>query len=112
MWDAMTIFKNLGMEADWLTPTSYYETPASSKDVVELFRKSTKAGNVIFAHADFYWQSQDRWIGHYFLITSVDEDGNIYIMDPYFGYKRPVPLNQTGLNPRYKGAFAIKKQKE
>lgn len=106
-WDAYQILRDTGkFEVKWLL--DLYDNPLPAEDVVDDMKGFIDEGWKIFAHASFYWKSQDRWIGHYFLITDVDEDGNIMVMDPYFGYKREVPLRQTGLNPLYKGAFGFK----
>lgn len=96
-------------------------------DIKDLRDNWIKRGYQLFAAADFYWGEKDDgrpiWIGHLFWITNIDESGNIYVMDSYYGWKKdyekpersgpyPYPMNQSsiGREIRYKTVFAFKLQ--
>lgn len=80
--------------------------------VVDDLRNMIKAGWNIFGHANYWSDYYHQWIGHYFWITDVDDDGNIWIMDSWKGQNARKPINQNLIAPQplYKAAFALRKR--
>lgn len=81
-----------------------------NENLVQQFRSYIDSGSTILAVADI------NNVGHFFWITDVTEDGTIYVMDPYYGYLQPVPMDQAVLRNTdgtgeasiiYKSAVAI-----
>lgn len=67
-------------------------------------KRYSDAGWEIFAVADI------NNIGHMFWITEVSENGDIWVMDPWYGCGKAYPMRQNYLNPLFKRAFGVRKK--
>jgi len=77
-------------------------------DVASDFKNYLKSGWTIFALANFKASGG----GHYFWITDIDGNDNVWAYDPYYGRYQAPPLNENSRYPfpKYKIAFAVKKK--
>jgi hypothetical protein len=73
-----------------------------------LFKRYTDAGWTVFVVANFC--ELPRGCGHLFWVVSVDANGTIWAYDAAYG-QREIPLNENKKYPwpKYKAAFAVKK---
>jgi len=101
--DAYDLLKNkLGLKT-----TSYLIFNAEKADtVVPQLRKYLNAGWTFFTLASFC----DGGCGHFFWITNIDGQGNIFAYDPAYGrYEIPYNENSRYPYPLYRLAFGVKK---
>lgn len=80
-----------GFTADYLF--TYYSGGSQTQKLNDM-RQGIGGGNQIVALANFITQS-GRTIPHFIWITDMDDSGEIYTMDSYFGYGMPYPLKQS-----------------
>jgi len=80
---------------------------ATADKVVNDFRRYLGGGWTMFVLADF----KTNGGGHFFWVTHVDEGGNIWAYDAYYGRKQTAPINENYYYPApyYKVAFGVKK---
>ena len=100
--DAYTLLKNLGLKT-----TDYLVFNLEKADtVVPQLRGYLNAGWTFFTLASFC----DGGCGHFFWITDIDSDGNIFAYDPAYGrYQIPYNENSRYPFPLYRLAFGVKK---
>jgi len=80
-----------------------------SETVVPQLRKYLSAGWTFFAWAKFC-DSSKGGCGHFFWITDIDGQGNIWAYDPAYGrYEIPYNENSRYPYPLYRLAFGVKK---
>jgi len=91
--------------SDYILP--YSATKYIAEDVIDDFRSYLDNGWTIFALASYC----EAGCGHYFWITDIDEEGNIYAFDPYYGTNSTPPINENSRYPfpKYIAAFGVKK---
>ncbi len=96
------LLKQLGLKT-----TDYLVFNAEKADtVVPQLRKYLNAGWTFFTLAHFC----DSGCGHYFWITDIDSEGNIFAYDPAYGrYQIPYNENSRYPYPLYSLAFGVKK---
>ncbi len=89
---------------DFIIPS---EQALSAKSVAKDFKGYTDAGYAVFVLANFKVGSG----GHYFLVTAVNDNGDILAYDPYYGKQQTPPINENRYAPApyYRYAFAVKK---
>lgn len=80
---------------------------SSVSSVTKEMRNYIKAGWTLFVLANYC----EGGCGHFFWITDVDESGNVWAYDPYYGKLRGPPINENQYSPfpRYRIAFGVKK---
>lgn len=90
--------------SDFIIPS---EKALTAEEVSKDFLGYTKSGWTIFVLANFKTDGG----GHYFWVTSVNEDGDILAYDPYYGKQQTPPISENRYSPApyYRYAFAIKK---
>ena len=100
--DAKQVFQSLGLKT-----TDYLVFNLEKSDtVVPDLRKYLNAGWTFFTLANF----RDNGGGHFFWITDIDNQGNIFAYDPYYGrYEIPYNENSRYPYPLYRVAFGVKK---
>jgi len=100
--DAHELLKSLGLKT-----TDYLVFSAEKSDtVVPQLRKYLSAGWTFFTLASFC----EKGCGHYFWITDIDAEGNIFAYDPAYGrYQIPYNENTRYPYPLYRLAFGVKK---
>lgn len=101
--DARSILQSLGLRTtDYIAFN--YET---ADQVVGDLRKYLKADWTFFTLANF----KQGGGGHFFWITDIDEKGNIWAYDPYYGRFEAPPINENSRYPfpQYRLAFGVKK---
>ena len=101
--DAKSLLQSLGLKTtDYLVFD--YE---SSDQVVSDFKKYLDAGWTFFTLANF----KENGGGHYFWVTEIDDTGNIWAYDPYYGRFEAPPINENSRYPypKYRLAFGVKK---
>ena len=96
------MFQSLGLKT-----TDYLVFNLEKSDtVVPDLRKYLNAGWTFFTLANF----RDNGGGHFFWITDIDNQGNIFAYDPYYGrYEIPYNENSRYPYPLYRVAFGVKK---
>lgn len=100
--NAKSLFESLGLKT-----TSYLGySNATANEVAPDFKKYIDSGWTIFTLANYC----DKGCGHFFWITDVDEDNNIYAFDPYYGQGKSPPINENSRYPfpKYRIAFGVK----
>lgn len=101
-FDAYELLKQLGLKT---TDHLVYNFETSDKVVPDL-RKYIAGGWTFFTLARFCEGGCD----HFFWITDIDNQGNIWAYDPYYGrYKIPYNENDRYPYPLYRRAFGVKK---
>lgn len=82
----------------------YQDTPALTEEIAPLFENYVNAGWTIVALSIF--SAGNR---HFFWITNVDENNNIWALDPYYG-KDQIPFNESRYYPypKYFYAFGVR----
>lgn len=100
--DAKQILQSLGLKTtDYLVFNS-----EKSETVVQDLRKYLAGGWTFFALASFC----EGGCGHYFWITDIDNENNIWAYDPAYGrYEIPYNENSRYPYPLYRLAFGVKK---
>ena len=100
--DAHELLKSLGLKTtDYLVFES-----EKAETVVPDLRKYLSSGWTFFTLASFC----SGGCGHYFWITDIDNQGNIYAYDPAYGrYQIPYNENSRYPYPLYRLAFGVKK---
>jgi len=101
-YNAYDLLKKLGLKT-----TNYLVFNAEKADtVVPQLRKYLNAGWTFFTLASFC----DGGCGHFFWITDIDGQGNIFAYDPAYG-RYEIPYNENGRYPYplYRLAFGVKK---
>lgn len=100
--DAKQILQSLGLKTtDYLVFNS-----EKAETVVQDLRKYLAGGWTFFALASFC----EGGCGHYFWITDIDNQGNIFAYDPAYGrYEIPYNENSRYPYPLYRLAFGVKK---
>ena len=103
--DAKQVFQDLGLKT-----TDYLIFNAEKSDtVVSELKKYLNAGWTFFTLANFSDDPKNPR-GHFFWITDIDNQGNIWAYDPYYGrYKIPYNENSRYPYPLYRMAFGVKK---
>lgn len=86
--------------------------PQPISAVVDDLKNMIRGGWNIFGHANYWSDSSQKWVGHYFWITDVDDTGNIWVMDSWKGQGVRGPIDQNLIIPQplYKAAFAFRKR--
>jgi len=104
--DAKQVLQNLGLKT-----TDYLMFNAEKSDtVVPDLRKYLNAGWTFFALTRFCDDPKKDYCGHFFWITDIDNQGNIFAYDPYYGrYEIPYNENSRYPYPLYRLAFGVKK---
>lgn len=101
--DARSLLQSLGLKT-----TDYivfdYET---ADQVSEILKKYLSSGWTFFTLANF----KENGGGHYFWITDIDNKGNIWAYDPYYGRFEAPPINENSRYPfpKYRLAFGVKR---
>lgn len=100
--DAHELLKQLGLKT-----TDYLVFDSEKADtVVPDLRKYLNAGWTFFTLASFCTEG----CGHYFWITDIDSQGNIFAYDPAYGrYEIPYNENSRYPYPLYRLVFGVKK---
>ncbi|MDO9028623.1 MAG: C39 family peptidase [Candidatus Roizmanbacteria bacterium] len=100
--DAKQVLQGLGLKTtDYLV----YDFETADKVVLDL-KKYLDAGWTFFTLASF----RDVGGGHFFWITDIDDQGNIFAYDPYYGrYEIPYNENSRYPYPLYRLAFGVKR---
>jgi hypothetical protein len=102
--DAYNLLKQLGLKT---TDPIAFNLETADKVVPDL-RKYLDAGWTFFTNANFC--STGNGCGHFFWITDIDNQGNIYAYDPVYGrYQIPYNENSRSPYPLYKYALGVKK---
>jgi len=101
--DAKALLNQMGLKTTDIMVFNY----STSDQVAEDFRNYIQTGWLIFALGKYC----DAGCGHYFLISSVDDNDNIWAYDPYYGRFQDPPLNESRYYPfpKYRMAFGVKK---
>ena len=100
--DAKQVLQGLGLKT---TDYLIYNNETADKVVPDL-RNYLAGGWTFFALTRFC----DNGCGHFFWITDVDSQGNIFAYDPYYGrYEIPYNENSRYPYPLYRLAFGVKK---
>jgi len=101
--DAKALLEFLGLKTTDYLIYSY----GKADEVAPDFKKYTDSGWTLFVLASF----KQSGGGHYFWVTEVDEEGNIWAYDPYYGRYSDPPLNENMRYPfpLYRVAIGVKK---
>lgn len=102
-YDAHSLLESLGVKTtDYLI---FNLEPADQ--IVGDLKNYLAAGWTFFTLANF----REDGGGHFFWITDIDEAGNIWAYDPYYGRFQAPPLNENSRYPfpKYRIAFGVKK---
>ncbi len=53
-----------------------------------MIRQDLSNGSQIIMAANYFWSgaSPKEWVGHIFWVTGMDENGELYVMDPFYGW--------------------------
>ncbi len=100
--DAKQVLQGLGLKTtDYLV----YDFETADKAVLDL-KKYLAGGWTFFTLASF----KENGGGHFFWITDIDSQDNIWAYDPYYGrYEIPYNENSRYPYPLYRLAFGVKK---
>ncbi|MBI5127421.1 C39 family peptidase [Candidatus Roizmanbacteria bacterium] len=102
-YDAKSILESLGLKT-----TDYIVFNFETADqVTGDLKKFLNSGWTFFTLANF----KSTGGGHYFWITDIDDKGNIWAYDPYYGRLQAPPFNENSRYPfpEYRIAFGVKK---
>ncbi|PIQ72929.1 hypothetical protein COV86_00230 [Candidatus Roizmanbacteria bacterium CG11_big_fil_rev_8_21_14_0_20_35_14] len=102
-YDAHSLLESLSVKT-----TDYLIFNLESADqVVSDLKNYLAAGWTFFTLANF----RENGGGHFFWITDIDEAGNVWAYDPYYGRFQAPPLNENSRYPfpKYRVAFGVKK---
>lgn len=99
--DAQTILSQNGMK----TTDILYYGGSSTEEAIQDIKNYLNNGWTMFTLVKF----NPKW-GHFYWVTDVDENNNVWAYDPADG-RRPVPLNENSLepSPKYYLAIGVKK---
>jgi len=102
-FNALSLLQSLGLKTTDYIIFSY--EPADQ--VVPDLKNYLDAGWTFFTLANF----RENGGGHFFWITDIDDQGNIWAYDPYYGRFQVPPLNENSRYPfpKYRIAFGVKK---
>lgn len=102
-YDAKSLLQSLGLKT---TDFIYFDLQPADKIISDL-KKYYNAGWTFFALANFRKDGG----GHFFWITEIDNNGNIWAYDPYYGRFQAPPINENSRYPfpLYRVAFGVKK---
>ena len=102
-YDAKTLLQNYGLKT---TDFIYFNLESADK-VVDDLKKYFNAGWTFFTLANF----KENGGGHFFWITNIDSQRNIWAYDPYYGRFQTPPINQNSRYPfpKYRVVFGVKK---
>lgn len=80
---------------------------ATIGEVADDFKNYLKNGWTIFTLGRYC----DGGCGHYFWITEIDQNNNVWAYDPYYGRMQSPPINENKYYPfpKYRLAFGVKK---
>ncbi|MFH0979825.1 MAG: hypothetical protein V1803_02680 [Candidatus Roizmanbacteria bacterium] len=101
--DALSLLQSLGLKTtDYLV---FNYEPADQ--IVGDLKNYLASGWTFFTLANF----REDGGGHFFWITEIDSQGNIWAYDPYYGRFQAPPLNENNRYPfpKYRLAFGVKK---
>lgn len=101
--DARALLQSLGLKT-----TDYIVFNLETADkVVNDLKKYMNEGWTFMALANF----RDEPPGHFFWITDIDDQGNIWAYDVYYGRFEAPPINENSRYPypKYRLAFGVKK---
>ncbi|MCS6956490.1 MAG: hypothetical protein NZM02_01425, partial [Patescibacteria group bacterium] len=74
--------------------------------IIPIIKNYLKAGWTFFALANF----RENGGGHFFWIVDIDNSGNIWAFDPWYGrYQQPFNENTYYPFPKYRQIFKVKK---
>jgi len=92
--------------SDYIVP--YNENGYKIEDVANDMKSYVKNGWTIFVLASFSSSSSQN---HFFWITNIDDQNNVFAYDPYYGSGKIPPINQNGRYPypKYLAAFGVRK---
>lgn len=92
--------------SDYIIP--YDDKGYRVEEVADDMRSYIRNGWTIFVLASF---SSSSDLNHFFWITNVDEQNNVFAYDPYYGSGKIPPINQNARYPypKYLGAFGVRK---
>ncbi len=102
--DAKSILNGLGLKT-----TDYMTFDYEIVDqVVGDLKKYLSSGWTFFTLADF---TEGEGGGHYFWITDIDSENNVWAYDPYYGRFEAPPINENSRYPfpKYRVVFGVKK---
>ncbi len=104
--EAKQVLQNLGLKT-----TDYLNFNGERADtVVPELKKYLNAGWTFFTLTRFCDDPKKDYCGHFFWITDVDSQNNIWAYDPYYGrYEIPYNENSRYPYPLYLKAFGVKK---
>ncbi len=104
--DAKQILQDLGLKT-----TDYLVFDAEKSDtVVPELKNYLNAGWTFFTLVRFCNDPKKGFCGHFFWITDIDNQGNIWAYDPAYGrYEIPYNENSRYPYPLYRLAFGVKK---
>ncbi|MCL4363979.1 hypothetical protein M1328_01945 [Patescibacteria group bacterium] len=103
-YDARTILSGIGVK----TTDYMIYTLQTADQIIPDLKKYQAGGWTFFTLADF---KDGGAGGHYFWITNVDDQGNIWAYDPYYGRFQAPPINENSYYPfpKYYIIFGVKK---
>lgn len=95
----ITALNQEGFNARWLFSTDPQIMTDAQKTTIRNKIRNDRA--IIVAGANLSWLDKYGVLqstGHYFWITDIDENGTIYVMDPWYGAGRSYPIAQQNIN--------------
>lgn len=103
IYDNKTIIESFGIRTS--TDVMGFSLEESDK-VIPLIKNYLKAGWTFFALANF----KENGGGHYFWIVDIDDNGNIWSFDPWYG-RNTQPFNENTYYPfpKYRQIFKVRK---
>jgi len=92
--------------SDYIVP--YNENGYKIEQVADDMKPYIRNGWTIFVLASFASSSD---LNHFFWITNIDDQNNVYAYDPYYGSGKIPPINQNTRYPypKYLAAFGVRK---
>ncbi|KKP86404.1 MAG: hypothetical protein UR89_C0024G0013 [Candidatus Roizmanbacteria bacterium GW2011_GWA2_35_8] len=101
--DAKSLLESLGLKTTDYLVFNYEPADIITSDL----KKFIDAGWTFFTLANF----TDTGGGHYFWVTDIDNQGNVWAYDPLYGRFQAPPYNENDRYPfpKYRLAFGVKK---
>ena len=101
--DAKAVLNQMGLKT---TDYMIYNN-ATINEVADDFKNYLKNGWTLFTLGRYC----DAGCGHFFWITTIDENNNVWAYDPYYGRLSATPFNENRYYPfpKYRVAFGVKK---
>ncbi|KKP72878.1 MAG: hypothetical protein UR68_C0011G0013 [Candidatus Roizmanbacteria bacterium GW2011_GWA2_35_19] len=101
--DAKSLLESLGLKTTDYLVFNYEPADTITSDL----KKFIDAGWTFFTLANF----TDTGGGHYFWVTDIDNQGNVWAYDPFYGRFQAPPYNENDRYPfpKYRLAFGVKK---